>query len=70
MGMNINELFKNPGKFILKTIGNNNPMANNLIDMIDRKDEKGIEQFARNLAKEKGKDPDKMFNEIKSRFGM
>jgi hypothetical protein len=38
--------------------------------MITNKDAKGIEQMARNLAKEKGKDPDKLFDQFKKQFGM
>ena len=68
--MNIFQLLtSNPQQIINKVLGNN-PMAGNLIGMINNKDQKGIEQMARNLAKEKGQDPDRMFNEIKSRFGM
>ena len=62
-------LLGNPQQVINKAIGNN-PIANNLCNMMKNNDSKGIEQLARNLAKEKGQDPDKMFNDIKSRFGM
>ena len=62
-------LMQNPQQTIQKSLGNN-PMAGNLVNMINNKDQKGIEQMARNLAKEKGIDPDKMFNQIKSRFNM
>lgn len=68
--MNILQLLtSNPQQIINKVLGNN-PMAGNLMSMINNKDTKGIEQMARNLAKEKGQDPDKMYNDIKSRFGM
>lgn len=62
-------LMNNPKQFVTKALGNN-PMAGNLVNLIGSKDEKGIEQMARNLAKEKGQDADKLFNDIKSRFGM
>ena len=62
-------LMQNPQQTIQKSLGNN-PMAGNLVNMINNKDQKGIEQMARNLAKEKGIDPDKMFNQIKSKFNM
>lgn len=68
--MNLQQLMQNPQKAIINILGNRNPMASNLINMVSNNDAKGIEQFARNLAKEKGKDPDKMFNDIKSKFGM
>lgn len=62
-------LTSNPQQIINKIMGNN-PIANNLINMMNQKDQKGIEQMARNLAKEKGKDPDEMYNEIKKAFGI
>lgn len=65
----IGMLMGNPQQVINKALGNN-PMGKNLINLVNNKDEKGIEQMARNLAKEKGQDPDKLFNDIKSRLGM
>lgn len=65
----IGMLMSNPKQLISKALGNN-PMAGNLMQMVSNNDQKGIEQMARNLAKEKGQDPDKLFNDIKSRFGM
>lgn len=62
-------LMSNPKQLINKALGNN-PMAGNLMQMVSNNDQKGIEQMARNLAKEKGKDPDKLFQEIKSQLGM
>lgn len=46
----------------------NNPMAINVLGMIKNNDSQGIEQLARNLAKEKGMDADQMYNQIKSMF--
>ena len=43
---------------------NQNPMFNNLIDMAQRGDSKGVETFARNLFKERGRDFDKEFAEF------
>lgn len=65
----IGMLMNNPKQFIGRALGNN-PIASNLINLVGNNDEKGIEQMARNLAKEKGQDPDKLFNDIKSKFGM
>lgn len=62
-------LTQNPQQIINKVLGSN-PMANNLLGMVNNKDQKGIEQMARNLAKEKGIDADKLYNQIKSQFGM
>lgn len=46
----------------------NNPMAGNVMKMIQSGDVKGIEQFGRNIAKERGLDFDQQFNEFKQRF--
>ena len=47
---------------------NNNPMMNNLIQMAQKGDTKGVENFARNLCKEKGLDFDKEFTAFMSQF--
>jgi hypothetical protein len=43
---------------------NQNPMFNNLINMAQKGDNKGVENFARNLFKERGRDFDKEFAEF------
>lgn len=67
--LQIMQMLQNPQQAINKLLGNN-PMAGNLTNMINNKDSKGLEQMARNLAKEKGVDADKLFNQYKSMFGM
>ncbi len=68
--MNILQLLmQNPQQIINRVLGNN-PMTGNLINLVNNKDQKGIEQMARNLAKEKGVDPDKMYNQIKNQLGI
>ena len=62
-------LSQNPQQILNKVLGNS-PIANNLIGMINKNDSSGIEQMARNLAKEKGIDPDKMYNQIKEKLNM
>lgn len=52
-------------KGIVKRIVGNNPIFNNLIDMADRGDNQGVEQFARNLLKERGIDFDKEMENMK-----
>lgn len=53
---------KNPQQFIMNMMGNNsNPMLGNLMDMAKNGNNKGIENFARNLCKQKGIDFDKEF---------
>ena len=41
---------------------NSNPMMNKLIDMAKNGDAQGVENFARNIFKEKGRDFDKEFS--------
>lgn len=60
---------KNPQQVIQNMISNNtNPMLNNLINMAQNGDTKGVENFARNIFKEKGRDFDKEFSEFMSNF--
>ena len=60
----------NPEQLILKTItGNNsNPMIENLVNMAKKGNSKGVETFARNFFKEKGRDFDKEFSEFMQNF--
>lgn len=45
-----------------------NPIFNNLIKMAQSGDSKRVENFARNICKERGKDFDKEFSEFMSNF--
>lgn len=73
--MNINPmqllqaLNTNPQQLIQQTLGNN-PMASNLMNLISNKDTKGLEEMARNMAKEKGIDADKLYNTYKQKLGV
>ena len=59
----------NPKNIVMKMLKNNsNPIFANLIEMANKGDTKGLEQFARNYMKDNGKDFDKEFNEFKSMF--
>lgn len=59
----------NPKDMAMKMLSqNNNPIFKNLIDMANKGDTKGIENFARNYMKEQGKDFDQEFNKFKSMF--
>lgn len=53
-----------------KTIQNNNsnPMFSNLINMAKEGNTEGIENFARNLFKEQGRDFDKEYAEFRKNF--
>lgn len=53
---------------IVEQMASNNPMVTNLIKMANSGDKEGIENFARNMFKEKGRDFDKEFSEFKNNF--
>lgn len=52
-------------KGIVKNIAGNNPIINNLIDMAEKGDSKGVESFARNMLKERGLDLDTEMEKMK-----
>lgn len=62
----------NPQEFVINALQqektNGNPVAGNLIQMINSGDSHGIENIVRNIAKEKGIDFDKEFNSFKQMF--
>lgn len=57
----------NPTQMLQKMVGNN-PMMANLINMAQQGNSKGVEEFARNFYKERGKDFDKEFGEFMKNF--
>lgn len=61
----------NPQQLITKTmnaVGNSNPMVSNLVQMASSGNVQGVEQFARNYMKGKGRDFDKEFANFMSNF--
>lgn len=65
MAMNwMNSIFNNAKKM------QSNPMARNVEKMFNSHDEKGLEQMARNICKERGIDADKLYGNVKNHFGM
>lgn len=59
----------NPKEMAMKMLSqNNNPIFKNLIDMANKGDTKGVENFARNYMKSQGKDFDQEFNNFKDMF--
>lgn len=59
----------NPKDMVMKLLSqNNNPIFNNLIEMANKGDTKGVENFARNYMKSQGKDFDQEFNNFKDMF--
>jgi len=53
-------------KGILSKMNVNNPILSNVIDMAQKGDTKGVENFARNICKQKGLDFDKEFNKFRN----
>ncbi len=52
-------------KGILNKMSINNPILNNVITMAKNGDTQGVENFARNICKQKGLDFDKEFSKFK-----
>jgi hypothetical protein len=48
----------------------NTPQANNVLNMLQNGNTNVIEQFGRNIAKERGVDFDTEFQKFKNQFGM
>ena len=57
-----------PQQIINQMSGNKNPMITNLMNMMQTGNSKGVEDFARNIFNEKGRDFDKEFGEFKKNF--
>lgn len=67
--LNMLKKSKNPKEAITQMVNQNgNPILKNLIDMANKGDTQGVEQFARNLYKQQGKDFDKEFSQFKENF--
>lgn len=47
---------------------NNNPMLQNVMNMMNNGDSSGIEQFARNLCASKGIDADELMRNVQEQF--
>lgn len=62
----------NPKEMVMNMMQNcmlgNNPMLANIMNMAKRGDSNGIEQFARNICKERSMDFDTEFEKFKSNF--
>lgn len=60
---------KNPKDIIQQiAIQNSNPIVNNLVSMAQKGDTQGVENFARNICKEKGIDFDAEFSNFMNNF--
>lgn len=67
--MNLLKGAKSPKDAVINMIkSNNNPMVKNLVDMAESGNSKGVEDFARNLYAQQGRDFDKEFNDFMKNF--
>ena len=67
--MNMLKGIKNPKDVVINMIKtNNNPMVKNLVEMAENGNSKGVEDFARNLYAQQGRDFDKEFGEFMNNF--
>lgn len=67
-------MMKNPQAFLQQITNNSqimqNPMAQNVIRMLQDGDTKGLQAMAENLAREKGTDINTVNNNLRQYFGM
>ena len=69
--MSMLKSIKNPKEAVINMIkSNNNPMLKNLVEMAEKGQNDKIEEFARNLFKEQGKNFDDEFNNFLNQFGI
>ena len=67
--MNMLKGIKNPKEAVINMVkSNNNPMIKNLVEMAEKGDTKGVENFARNVFKEQGRNFDEEMNEFMKNF--
>lgn len=68
------QAMRNPQQLIQYVMSNNqmmqNPIAKNTFDMLQKRDERGLEELARNVCAEKGINPDDALMELKSKYGI
>lgn len=55
---------------LLRQNAGNNPMLKNVLDMAEKGDYKGIEEFGRNICNEKGLNANEVISQIKSQIGI
>lgn len=67
--INMIKSMKSPKDAVISMIKtNNNPMIKNLVEMAEKGDTKGVENFARNIFKEQGRDFDTEMNDFMKNF--
>lgn len=74
--MQIMQMMKNGGNpqqmlmNMMKQQAGSNPIMNNALQMMEKGDNAGLENLARNLCRERNINPDDAFNQIKGQFGI
>lgn len=74
--MQLIQMMKNSGNpqqmimNMMKQQAGSNPVINNALQMMEKGDNAGLENLARNLCKERNINPDEAFNQIKGQFGI
>lgn len=67
--MQLINMLKNPKEAVINMVKtNNNPMVKNLVEMAEKGNYEGVENFARNVFKEQGRDFDTEINEFMKNF--
>lgn len=67
--MNMLKGIKNPKEAVISMVkSNNNPMIKNLVEMAEKGNTEGVENFARNIFKEQGRNFDEEFGEFRKNF--
>ena len=67
--MNMLKGIKSPKDVVINMIkSNNNPMIKNLVEMAEKGDNQGVENFARNLYSQQGKNFDDEFKNFMNNF--
>ena len=60
---------KSPKEAVISMVkSNNNPMIKNLVEMAEKGDNEGIENFARNMFREQGRDFDSEIKQFMNNF--
>ena len=67
--MSLLKNIKNPKEAVISLVkSNNNPMLKNLVEMAEKGDYQGVENFARNMYKEQGKNFDEEYQQFQQFF--
>jgi hypothetical protein len=67
--MSLLKNIKKPKEAVMSLVkSNNNPMLKNLVEMAEKGDYQGVENFARNMYKEQGKNFDEEYQQFQQFF--